>query len=84
MEILLNGIGYLTMTFADGSQKSIRTTLNKDILAEYGVSQQEHHIFNISTGKFEEFRLDAVDILVTENKPDYENEVNAFVSQFIF
>lgn len=84
MEILLQGIGFLTMTFADGSQKSICTTLNKEILAKYGVSQKEHRIFNITTGKFEDFRSDAVDITVTAKRPAYESEVNAFVSQFIF
>lgn len=83
MEILLNGVGYLIMTFADGSAKVIRTTLNKGILNEYGVSAREHHIFCLDTGNFYKLRDDAVDIDITLEKPVFENEVNEFAGKFI-
>ena len=83
MEVLLKGVGYLCMTFVDGSMKVIRTTLNKELLSKYGVSAKEHHIFCLDTGNFYKLRGDAVDINVTAEKPIFENEVNEFASRFI-
>lgn len=83
MEILLNGVGFVCMTFVDGSMKVIRTTLCKELLSKYGVSAKEHHIFCLDTGNFYEIREDAVDISVTAEKPVFGNGVNEFASKFI-
>lgn len=83
MEILLHGVGYVIFTFSDKSMKVIKTTLNKKILDEYGVSAKEHHIFCIDTGTFIPIREDAVDITVSSEFPTFDNEVNKFASKFI-
>lgn len=83
MDLLLNGVGYLKFTFSDLSEKVIRTTLNPNILAKYGVSAKEHHIFCIDTGTFVPIREDAIDVMVSKEPPEFNNEVNEFASRFI-
>lgn len=83
MNILLNGVGYITMTFSDDSVKVIKSTLNQQILQQYGVTARRHHIFCIDTGDFIPIREDAVDISVSSDYPVFKNEVNDFANRFI-
>lgn len=83
MEILLSGIGYITMTFSDDSVKVIKSTLNRQILREYGVTARRHYIFCIDTGDFIPIREDAIDISVNSDYPVFKNEVNNFANRFI-
>lgn len=83
MEILLSGIGYITMTFSDNSVKVIKSTLNQQILQEYGVTIKRHHIFCIDTGDFIPIREDAIDISISSDYPVFKNEVNNFANRFI-
>ena len=71
------------MTFSDGSQKCVKTTLNPNILSEYGVSARKHHIFNIEKGEFIPIREDAINFEVLAEKPTFKSEVNTFANRFI-
>jgi hypothetical protein len=83
MELLLNGIGWVTILYKDGSLRVIHTTLNEDILASYGVKPRVGFIFDVDRGEFVAFREDATDINVSSDKPVFTDEVINFANRFI-
>lgn len=82
-DIIKNGIGFVTMKFADGSVKVIRTTLNKNILAEKGIRLKTNTFFDLDKFTYVPFRSDVIDITITQDKPNFDSEVANFVNQFI-
>jgi hypothetical protein len=83
MELLINGIGYVSLRFSDGSCKTIRASLNKGILSSYGVESRQGYFYDIDKQQFVEFRPDADTVEVYDHFPIYENEVVKFASRFI-
>ena len=82
MEILCNDIGWITITFSDGSKKIIQTTLRSDILQKYGVKQKIDYFYDLNRGEYYKFRYDAESISVQKDKPIFE-ELIEFVNRFI-
>ena len=83
IDTLCAGKAWVNMRFTDGTVRSVHTTLNSKILAEYGVENREDHFFDLDRGIFVHFRTDATDISVTQSKPEYDEEVLQFASRFI-
>ena len=80
---LTDEIGYVTFVFADGSRQTIKTTLNKEILREYGVSILEDRLYDMEHAEYVPMRKDAVSIEVSENKPEAGGGLNGFATRFI-
>lgn len=83
LDIIKNGIGYVTMTFSDNSVKVIRTTINSQILHEKGVGVKPNTFFDLDKYKYYKFRDDVVDISVSKEKPQFDSEVINFANKFI-
>ena len=54
MERLLEKECWVVMTYADGSKHKFRTTLNEQILREYGVTDLGECLYNVDRNKLEE------------------------------
>jgi hypothetical protein len=84
MQILQEGIGWVTQTFDDGSVRVTRTTLNTEILHSYGVIAKPGFLFDLDRSNFYPIRQDAADISITSEPPVFKDEgVFDFVNQFI-
>lgn len=80
---LKTGIAWVTLKFDDDSVLPIKTTLNEDILANYGVAPRVGYFYDLNKGRFIPFRTDAVSVQVDEHEPEFEDEVINFVNRFI-
>ena len=74
---------WVTIKFSDDSVQLIKTTLNEDILANYGVTPRVGCFYDLIKGRFIPFRTDAVSVSVDNDKPEFEDEVINFVNKFI-
>lgn len=83
LKILSAGIGWVELTFPDDSRKLIRTSLNEQVLNEFGVQAKEGFLFNLDTGDYEPFRVDAKDVNIFSEKPTYDSEVISFANRFV-
>lgn len=83
MELLNEKDCWVCMQFADGSVRSIHTTLNKNVLDEHGAAPRNEHFFDLDHNVYVPFRRDAVDIVVRSEKPAFDQEVLQFASRFI-
>ena len=83
MELLQAGIAWVVLKFSDNSVQLIRTTLNESILTNYGVKPRVGYFYDLNHGVFVQFREDAIDITVSEQKPEFQDEVINFANRFI-
>lgn len=83
MEELLKGIAYVVFSFSDGSKQTIKTTLNKDILRDYGVVPKENYLYDLEHAEFIKIRLDADRVTVYTTKPVPEGGLFGYASRFI-
>lgn len=83
IEQLNEKIMWVTISFADNSVKLVKTTLNKNILASYGVTPKAGYFYDLRHGEFVKFRQDACKIDVTEEQPVFDDEVINFANRFI-
>ena len=83
MEELEEKLCYVLFTFDDGTKQMIRTTLNRDILRNYGVSPREGQLFNVLHSEWVYVRSDASYVDVSGEKPEMEGKLNAFANRFI-
>lgn len=81
--MLKNQKAWITMYFDDNSVKCLQTTLNKDILASFGVTPKAGYLYDLERGEYVAFREDASTINVTAEKPEFEDEVINFANRFI-
>ncbi len=79
MERLLEKECWVVMTYADGSKHKFRTTLNEQILREYGVTDLGECLYNVDRNKLEEIN-GTIDVFDSEPKLDNTNEyINRFL-----
>lgn len=83
LAMLKNQKAWVTMHFDDNSVKCIQTTLNKDILASFGVTPKAGYFYDLVRGEYVAFREDAIKVDVTTEKPIFEDEVINFANRFI-
>ena len=83
MEELNKKLCYVLFTFADGTKQMIRTTLNRDILRNYGVSPRKGQLFDVLHSEWIYVRSDASYVDISEEKPEMEGKLDAFANRFI-
>ena len=74
---------WVCMHFADTSVRKVHTTLNPDILAEYGVTPRKNYFYDLEANVFVPFREDACEVTISADRPEYEQEVLQFANRFI-
>lgn len=80
---LLQGIYWITIKFPDNSVRVLRTTLNNNIMADFGVKSKVGYFYDLDRGEYVRFREDATDVSLSEEKPLFEEEVITFANRFI-
>lgn len=83
MEELMKGIAYVIFSFSDGSKQTVKTTLNKDILKNYGVTPKENYLYDLEHAEFVQIRFDAVNVTVCTERPKQEGGLFGYASRFI-
>lgn len=83
MDIIENGIGWVVITFSDGSVQCIHTSLNEKILQAHGAQLRKDYFFDLDRLCYIRFRLDADSVAVSVEKPTFSSEVLKFASRFI-
>lgn len=83
MEDLINGICFVVFEFGDGTHQTIRSTLNKDILLQYGAAPKENYLYDIAHAEYVKIREDAVNVMVSKEKPVSEEVLFRFADRFI-
>lgn len=83
MDELYEGLAYVTFVFEDNSRQTIRTTLNKKILADYGIKPRENYLYDFSHAEYVRMREDACEVQVSAEKQEYEEALNQFANRFI-
>ena len=83
MERLRNEKAWVVLEFDDGTKQTIYTTLNEEILREYGVTLKPHTLFDLNKLKYVKFREDAVQVEIFDCKPEFDKEVLKFAGRFI-
>ena len=72
-------IGYVKITYDDGTCRVMRTTFNPSILNRYGIVDLEENLFDIDAKQLIPIE-GAIDVY--ENKPEVD-EFNAFINGFL-
>lgn len=83
IEWLLDGSAWVSFCFTDGTVQSFLTSLNKDVLIEYGIIPVKDFLLDLEQLRLIKWREDIQDIQITREKPVYQDEVNRFGSSFI-
>lgn len=86
VEVLMDireGIVWVVVTCEDQSKMTLQTTLNKDILKQYGASLEEGKLFDINRVCQVVIPPNANDISWYNDKPHYDSEVQRFAARFI-
>lgn len=78
-DILIDGIGYIKITYGDGTSRVVRTTLNQPILNSYGISELDENIFDLDRKKLIPI---SGTIEVFKDKPEV-NEFDTYISRFL-
>lgn len=81
LDIIKNGIGYVTITYPDSSKRVVKTTLNPNILLKEGVTYKEGHLYDLEHKEFVKYSLDCK-IDISEDEPKLEG-VDEFAHRFI-
>lgn len=78
-DILIDGIGYVKITYSDNTVRVLRTTLNQPILNSYGVRDLEENLFDLDRE-----RLIPISgtIEVFKDKPEV-SEFDSYISRFL-
>lgn len=71
------------MIFEDMTIKCIHTTLNEEYLAHLGIKPRKDYLFDLDRGIFIPISLDAKQIEIIEDEPQFEEGVLAFAKRFI-
>lgn len=83
MEELQNAICYVRFVFMDGTHQTIRTTLNPNILLNYGATLRNGYLYDIRHAEYVKLRDDAVTVEVTAKEPESEGVLFNFADRFI-
>lgn len=79
MKRLYENICWVVMTYPDGSKHKFRTTLNENILREYGVTKLGECLYNVDRNKLEEIN-GYIEVFDGEPLLDDNNEyINRFL-----
>lgn len=83
MELLKKGKAWVVWGFADGSKRTIWTTLSADVMAAEGIAVKKGYVYDFAHHCYELMRDDVQDVEVFTEKPKFEKEVLQFASRFI-
>ena len=83
MELLKNGKAWLVWSFADGSKRTLLTTLSPAVMAAEGVPVKNGYVYDFAHHCYELMRNDVVNVEVFAEKPEFEEEVLKFAGKFI-
>ena len=83
MERLRNGDCWVETIFSDGTSTCIHTSLNARILEGVGAELLPNTFFDLERLQYVKFNEDAIDVILHENKPQFEKEVARFAHRFI-
>ncbi|MNI75474.1 hypothetical protein D3C73_1316280 [compost metagenome] len=81
VDILKQGIGYITFRYTDSSRKVIRTTLNETILEKLGLDTTNNTLYDLETLKAFPIPED-VTLSISASYPEL-GEVDKFANRFI-
>lgn len=76
IDLLKEGIAWVTIDYGDGTERVFRTTLNEELLKEFGINKLEDNLYDIN--RRELVALEG-QIKISKDKPKL-NELNAFIN----
>lgn len=76
IDLLKEGIAWVTIDYGDGTKRIFRTTLNEGLLKEFGISKLEDNLYDIN--RKELVSLEG-QISISKDKPKLD-ELNAFIN----
>lgn len=76
-------ICYVAFVFSDTTRQTIKTTLNEDILHQYGASLRDGYLYDIDHASYVRLRDDAVSVELTDKKAERGGDLNGFAARFI-
>lgn len=83
LDILKNGVGWVTMRYPDGSVRVIKTTMREDILEKYGAELKNDRCYDLVRGEYVLFSDTVSNIEVSSDIPVFDDEVINFANRFI-
>ncbi len=81
--MLENGTAWVTWIYLDGSRRSIHTSLDTEVLKQFGVEAKENFLYDLDHREYVPFREDVAEVEISEKKPENRKEVLKFASRFI-
>lgn len=82
IEDMKRGTVLVVLRFLDGTELMICTSLNEQLLNEYGGTFVKDHFYDLTKRRYLKFREDAVAVEILTDIPR-DREVSEFVNQFI-
>lgn len=83
MEELQKQVCFVTFEFDDGTKQIIKTTLNQQILLQYGAAPKDGFLYDIAHAEYVKLRTDAINIVILTEKPVSEGVLDSFANRFI-
>lgn len=83
MEELQKRVCFVTFEFDDGSKQIIKTTLNKEILLQYGAAPKDGFLYDISHAEYVKLRTDATNVIISTERPESKGVLDSFANRFI-
>lgn len=79
LDIIKNGIGWITIVYPDGSKRKFRTTLNQEYLFDLGIGDLNECLYDIDR---KELVVLEGEITITKEKPQLD-EFNEYINKYL-
>lgn len=82
-EFLLENVGWVLLTYDDNSQRKVITTMNKEILESFEVTEsREEELYDLQLKQW--VSIDGIiNAEIFEDEPSYTNPVDIFMEGFL-
>lgn len=79
LDVIKNGIGWITIIYPDGSKRKFRTTLNQEYLFDLGIGDLNECLYDIDR---KELVVLEGEITISKEKPQLD-EFNEYINKYL-